>query len=77
MLFQELSIRDRDFLFAMLADKTVSDFSSIKERLNVTAGYASKYRSRLLVAGMIKAAEHGKISFAPPYMREYLLRRGQ
>jgi len=72
MLFHELSAKDHDFLFAMAEDDAVSDFSSIKERLGVSPGYASKYRSRLLIAGLIKAVEHGKLAFAPPFTREYL-----
>ena len=72
MLFRELSVKDQDFLFAMAEDEAVSDFSIIKERLDVSPGYASKYRSRLVVAGMIRPVGHGKLVFAPPYMREYL-----
>jgi len=73
MLFQELSVKDRDFLFAMVEDEKPSDFASIRERLGVSPGYASKYRERLLVAGMVKAAGHGKLTYAPPYMRDFLL----
>jgi len=75
MLFHELSAKDQDFLFAMAEDDPVSDFSSIKERLGVSPGYASKYRSRLLMAGLIKAVEHGKLAFAPPCMKEYLIEK--
>jgi len=73
MLFHELSEKDRDFIFAMAEDDAASDFSSIKERLGVSPGYASKYRSRLLMAGLIKAVAHGKLAFAPPYTKEYLI----
>ena len=75
MLFQELSAKDQDFLFAMAEDEAISDFASIKERLGISPGYASKYRSRLLMAGMIRPVGHGKLAFAPPFMREYLLKR--
>jgi hypothetical protein len=73
LLFQEMSARDRDFLFAMAEDTEQSDFGTIRERLGVSAGYASKYRERLLASGMVKAVAHGKLTFAPPYLREYLL----
>ena len=73
MLFQALSAEDRNFRFAMTQNESVSGFGSIRERLGVSPGYASKYRERLLVAGMVKAVAHGKLAFAPPYMREYLL----
>jgi hypothetical protein len=75
MLYQELSAKDREFLFAMARDAGRSDFASIRERLGVPPGYASKYRERLLMAGMVKAVAHGVLAFAPPYMREYLLSR--
>jgi len=73
MLFQELSARDRDFLYIMAEHDVQGDFGSIRERMGVSPGYASKYRERLLLAGMIKAVAHGKLSFSPPYMQEYLL----
>jgi len=73
MLFRELSIKDQEFLFAMAEDDGQSDFGAIKERLGVSAGYASKYRERLLVSGMVKASAHGKLVFNPPHMRDYLL----
>ena len=72
MLFQELSAKDRAFLFAMAEDDGISDFSSIRERLGVSPGYASKYRSRLLISGLIRSPGHGRLTFAPPYMREYI-----
>ena len=75
MLFQGLSIKDHDFLFAMAEDEMASSFSSIKERMGVSPGYASKYRLRLMVAGMVKPVEHGKLAFAPPYLREYIRTR--
>jgi type II secretory pathway predicted ATPase ExeA len=73
LLFQELSARDRDFLFAMAVDEGQSDFGTIRERLGVSAGYASKYRERLLMAGMVRAVAHGTLALVPPYLREYLL----
>ena len=73
LIFQGLSAGDRNFLFAMAQDEDQSDFAAIRERLGVSPGYASKYRERLLVAGMVKAIAHGKLAFAPPYLREYLL----
>ena len=75
LLFLALSPKDRDFLFAMAEDEKQSDFATIRERLGVSPGYASKYRERLLVAGMIKAVGHGKLSFTPPYLREYLQKK--
>ena len=75
MLLQGLSIKDQDFLFAMAEDDAASDFASIKERLGVSPGYASKYRLRLIAAGMVRPVEHGKLAFVPPYLREYLRMR--
>ncbi len=72
MLLQALSVKDRDFLFAMTSGEEPVSFSDVRAQLGVTPGYASKYRERLMVAGIIKSAGHGKLGFAPPYMGEYL-----
>jgi AAA+ ATPase superfamily predicted ATPase len=68
----ELSARDKDFLKAMSVDEQESEFGDIAKRMGVTSGYASKYRERLLRAGVIHKRSYGKLSFTPPYMREYI-----
>lgn len=68
-----LSPTDRSFLAAMASDDGPSRIEDVRRRLgNVDSGYASMYRQRLLDAGAIRAAGHGKVTITLPYMREYL-----
>lgn len=68
-----LSDIDRSFLAAMVHDDGPSKLSDIRRRMgSVDSGYASMYRQRLLDAGVIVRAGHGKVSIALPYLREYL-----
>jgi hypothetical protein len=71
-IFGDLSVRDRDFLFAMAESDDPAPVAWIRECLDVTPGYISKYRERLLADGVVKTAGYGKLSFAVPYMGEYL-----
>ena len=68
----DLSDRDRDYLRAMLHDEGASEVSDILERLGVNHSYASRYRHRLIVAGMIQPAGRGRVAYALPYLRDYL-----
>ena len=68
----DLSEVDRTFLVKMAEDEGSSRLSDIAKRLGKTSQYASVYRDRLLKAGMIRSAGFGKMSFATPYLREYL-----
>jgi hypothetical protein len=77
LLFRELSPKDREFLAAMAIDDKVSEFKDVVNRLRVSTGYASKYRTRLLKSGVIHATERGKIAFTPPFMKEYLKTRNE
>jgi nucleoside-triphosphatase THEP1 len=72
LLYRELSAKDKVFLLAMAKDEEESEFGEIVSRLGVSKGYASKYRLRLIKAGVIHATERGKIAFTPPFMKEYL-----
>lgn len=46
------------------------------ERMKVTPDYAQKYRKRLIDAGVIEAPRRGYVSFAVPYLADYLRREG-
>ncbi|MDR0876346.1 MAG: hypothetical protein LBN12_09070 [Clostridiales Family XIII bacterium] len=71
-LFWGLSSKDRFFLWAMSKDEFDSEFGEIAKRMGVSAGYASKYRERLLNAELIYASAYGRLAFTLPYMREYV-----
>lgn len=67
-----LSGQDNAFLRAMALDDGPSRMREIAGRMNQSPDYAQKYRRRLVDAGVIAAAGHGFVTFAVPYMREYL-----
>jgi len=56
----------------MAQDEGASEFGEIAKRMGVSTGYASKYRERLLGAGIIYRSAYGKLAFTLPYMREYI-----
>jgi hypothetical protein len=73
----DLSTVDRRFLAAMADDDGPSTTLDVATRLGKTPGYVSKYRDRLIKAGMIEPAGHGRIAFTIPHLREYLRERHQ
>jgi hypothetical protein len=75
LIVRELSSVDRKFLTAMIdngSDEVA--MSDVISCMGVTSGYASRYRQRLLEAGVIRATAHGYVALAPPYLKEYLQR---
>jgi hypothetical protein len=68
----DLSDTDRAFVRAMAVDETDSPIAAIEERLGRDHGYVSRYRSRLIVAGVIEPTRRGYVDFTIPYMRDYV-----
>jgi hypothetical protein len=66
-----LSERDRDYLLAM-ANKEESATKDIAETLGVATRYASTYRARLMLAGLIEPAGWGRVRFTLPYFSEWI-----
>lgn len=61
------------YLLAMAEDKGKSSKTSIiAERMGKTAQQISSYRARLIREDVIESAGWGKVSFAIPYMDEFL-----
>lgn len=73
--YRELSDGDVRFLEAMLDDAHESRLSDIARRMGVTAGYASKYKTRLLAAGVVGERARGVVAYDIPGMREYVAER--
>lgn len=69
-----LSEKDTEFLVAMAHDDGASKMSDIAERMGVAPDYAQKYRRRLIDAGVIEPERRGHVTFAVPYLKEYLRR---
>jgi Mn-dependent DtxR family transcriptional regulator len=72
LLISGLSSKDRMFLWAMAQDENRSEFGEIARRMDVSTGYASKYRERLINAGVIYSSGYGELSFTLPFMKEYI-----
>jgi predicted transcriptional regulator len=73
--YRELSDGDIRFLEAMLPDPRESRVSDIAARMGVSSGYASRYRSRLLAAGVISELARGILAMDIPGMRAYVRTR--
>jgi len=71
-LIWSLSSKDRMFLLTMAQDESRSEFGEIAKRMNVSTGYASKYRERLINAGVIYSSGYGELAFTLPFMKEYI-----
>ena len=67
-----LSRQDVAFLLAMAKDDGASRVAKVAERLGVSFDYAQKYRKRLIDAGVIRPALRGEVTFAIPYLRNWL-----
>ncbi len=68
----DLSATDRQFVLAMAEDDGESSIADVERRLERDHGYVSRYRSRLLVAGIIEPTRRGYVDFTVPYLREYV-----
>lgn len=70
-----LSARDVDFLHAMVEVGVPAKMADVAKAMGESPDYAQKYRRRLMDSGIILSPERGKVSFAVPYLEEYLRAR--
>jgi len=75
LVYDRLSVRDKEFLFSMADDESQSLSKDILVRLGKGKSYASMYRARLISRGIIVSTGHGTLGYAYPYMREFLLEK--
>ena len=68
----DLSAVDRTYLLAMSRDDGPSNTKTIAQRMGESVQYANVYRARLIDAGVIEPGQRGTVTFAIPYLREYL-----
>lgn len=72
----DLSEGDRAFVKAMAEDDTgESSIADVERRLARDHGYVSRYRARLIVAGIVEPSRRGHLRFTIPYLREFLQSR--
>lgn len=68
----DISDKDREFLDAMATQDGPTAAGQIGAILKAKPNIVSKYRKRLLAAGLIESAGYGKVDFAIPGLRQYL-----
>lgn len=69
---REMPEKDLAFALAMLDDSYGSRLVDIAARMDVTNGYASTYKRRLLKKGVVGERPGGRLDFDIPLLREYL-----
>ena len=67
-----LSEQDKNFLSAMAIDDKESSVDDIALRLEKNASYIQTYKRRLIQSGIIENTSRGKVSFAVPYLKDYI-----
>lgn len=67
-----LSDFDVGFLSAMAEDDVESDIDDIVKRMGKTSSFVQTYKRRLVQCGIIEQPARGKVSFAIPYLKDYL-----
>lgn len=70
--YRELSRTDIRFLEAMLPDEGASSLADIALRMGVQSNYASKYKKRLIEAGVLGDAGQGFYTIDLPGFKEYV-----
>lgn len=76
-ILKPLSDNDIKFLYAMAEDEGESRVSDICTRMKKSNSYVQPYRARLIDAGIIEAPRSGSVTFAVPYMLEYLKKKNR
>jgi len=75
LVYDKLSPRDKEFLFAMADDNGQSLNKDILVRLGKDKNYVSMYRARLISRGIVISTGYGTLGYAYPYMREFLIEK--
>ena len=75
LVFETLSLKDKDFLYAMAEDNYQTYTKALQKRLGRDKNYISMYRARLIARGVIITHGYGTLGFAYPYMREFLIEK--
>lgn len=77
-MLEELSAVDQQFIITMAkADEYPVSAKYLGDALNKAPGYIGMYRRRLIDSQIISAASYGKVKFALPLFKEFLLDDGQ
>lgn len=58
----------------MAQDHGVSQISDVASRMKASPSLTANYRTRLVEQGLVEQAGRGKVEFAIPGLREYLIK---
>jgi len=75
LVYDKLSPKDKEFLFAMAQDAGQSLNKDIIARLEKNKSYVSMYRARLISYGVVTSKGYGTLGYTYPYMREFLMEK--
>lgn len=70
--YRELTAEGKRFLIAMLDDEEESTTADLVERLKRSPQQVSRYRRRMIDAGIIGERGRGLVAFELPFFRDYL-----
>ena len=70
--YRELTAEDKRFLITMLDDEEESTTADLVERLKRSPQQVSRYRRRMIDAGIIGERGRGLVAFELPFFRDYL-----
>jgi hypothetical protein len=73
--FRELRANDIKFLAAMAGSSGVASIAGIREASGIAKGSIYKTRDRLIAQGLITDEGQGRLAFAMPALREYVVER--
>ncbi len=71
-IWYEMSEKDKEILLIM-AENNFDTVKDIREAMNLQPNQFSVYRSRLIRKGVLLSTGYGKIEFALPYFKEFVL----
>lgn len=69
--YGELSAGDVRFVNAMLDEGGEPTLAQVSARMGVKSNYSTKYKTRLIEAGVIDVTERKRLKFALPYFEDY------
>ncbi|MDR1861685.1 MAG: AAA family ATPase [Candidatus Ancillula sp.] len=72
LVWNELSHKDKEFIQSMAKNTGEVRTADIASDLGVSQSYISTYRARLIDSGIIYQSSYGYVSFALPFMKEYI-----
>lgn len=77
-VLRRLPDRQVEYLVAMArCGEQPAPTAEVSRRMGLTTKGTSSYRKRLIDAAIIEGTGYGKVAFAIPYLREYLLRSAE